>query len=208
MIRKKLDKNLKDGHNKEMEDNIVLEDIEENAEELIKKLRKKLKKCTEEKQEYLDGWQRSKADFINAKKKNEELRLEIVSFAKEGLILDLLTAIDNFNMAFANKDVWESVDKNWRVGIENIHSQLLKTLEDHGLKQFNPKNEVFDPIRHDSVETIVVDDKDNDHKVIEVLQKGYELNGKVIRPAKVKVGEIAGEGSSSSRSDLPAKDSV
>lgn len=190
MTRKKLDKNLKDGHNEEIKDDIVFEDTEENTEELIKKLRKKLKKCTEEKQEYLDGWQRSKADFINTKKKNDELRLEIVSFAKEGLILDLLTAIDNFDMAFANKDVWERVDKNWRIGIEHIHSQLLKTLEGHGLKQFNPKNEVFDPIRHDSMEIIVVDDKDNDHKVIEVLQKGYELNGKVIKPAKVKIGEF------------------
>lgn len=171
-------------------DDIVLEDIEEDNANIVKKLRDKLKKCVEEKQEYLDGWQRAKADFINAKKKEEELRAGLVSFAKEGLILDLLTAIDNFDMAFANKDVWESVDKNWRIGIEHIHSQLLKALEDHGLKQFNPIGDKFDPVCHDSVETVVVHNENDDHKVIDVLQKGYKLNDKVIRPAKVKVGEF------------------
>lgn len=190
MTRKELDKDLKNRDTESVEDELVFEDAEENTEEPIKKFRKKLKKCEEEKQEYLNGWQRAKADFINARKKEDELRLGLVSFVKEGLISDILTTVDNFDMAFANKDMWESVDKNWRIGIEHIHSQLLKTLEEHGLKQFNPKGEVFDTSRHDSVETIIVDNKDEDHKIVEVLQKGYELNGKIIRPAKVKVGAL------------------
>lgn len=198
-----VDKSSKNGHNEDIampagrQEDIVFDDIamsdgrqEENGTSTIKKLREKLKKCVEEKQEYLNGWQRSKADFVNARKKEEELRSGLVAFAKEGLILDLLTSIDNFDMAFANKDVWESVDKNWRVGIEHIHSQLLKTLEEHGLKQFDPLGEEFDHNRHDSVETVVVDDKSDDHKVVLVMQKGYELGGKIIRPAKVKVGQL------------------
>jgi len=171
-------------------EDIVMEDTDNSGTDIIKKLREKLKKCVEEKQEYLDGWQRSKADFVNARKKEEELRKEIVSFAKEGLILDLLTSVDNFDMAFANKDVWESVDKNWRIGIEHIHSQFLKTLEEHGLEQFDPIDEQFDPARHDSVETVVVNERAYDHKIVEVMQKGYVLGGKVIRPAKVKVGRF------------------
>jgi len=189
-MKKKLDKNDKHGHNKNIKDDIIFEDESESiGADTIKKLREKLKKCVEEKQEYLDGWQRSKADFVNAKKKEEELRRGLMSFAKEGLILDLLSSVDNFEMAFANKDAWESVDKNWRTGIEHIHSQLLKTLEEHGLEQFDPLGEQFDPTRHDSVESVVVDKKDDDHKVVEVMQKGYILGGKVIRPAKVKVGK-------------------
>lgn len=171
-------------------DDIVMEDIEEGGAETIKKLREKLKKCTSEKQEYLDGWQRSKADFVNAKKKQEELQAGLLAFAKEGLILDLLSSVDNFEMAFADKKIWESVDKNWRVGIEHIHSQLLKTLGEHGLERFDPSGEQFDPNRHDSVESVVVDDKSKNHKVVEVIQKGYILNNKIIRPAKVKVGEF------------------
>lgn len=202
MPRKKLDKDSKGGHNKKMDivfddtneisynNDIVLEDTEEGGANTIKKLRDKLKKCVEEKQEYLDGWQRAKADFVNARKKEDELRAGLVVFAKQGLIQDMLTSIDNFDMAFANKEVWESVDKNWRVGIEHIHSQLLKSLEEHGLEQFDPLGEEFDPNRHDSVESVVTDKKDDDHKVVEVMQKGYVLGDKVIRPAKVKVGEF------------------
>lgn len=171
-------------------DDIVIENTDESVyADTIKKLRKKLKKCMEEKREYLDGWQRSKADFMNAKKKEEKLREELISFAKESLMLDLLSSIDNFDMAYADKNAWESVDKNWRIGIEYIHSQLLKTLGKHGLEQFDPIGEQFDPARHDSVELVVTDKKDDDHKVLEVMQKGYVLNGKVIRPAKVKVGK-------------------
>ena len=176
--------------NTKVEDDIVVEDLEDSDNNTVKKLRDKLKKCVEEKQEYLDGWQRSKADFVNARKKDEEMRSGLISFAKEGLILDLLTSVDNFDMAFANKEVWESVDKNWRIGIEHIHSQLLKTLEEHGLEQFDPIGEQFDHNRHDSVETVVTDKKEEDHKVLEVMQKGYILGGKVIRPAKVKVGQL------------------
>lgn len=189
MPRKKLDKKVETGHNEDIDD-VVFEDENENiGTDTVKKLREKLKKCVEEKQEYLDGWQRSKADFINAKKKEEEFRAGLVSFAKEELILDLLSSIDNFEMAYADKDVWESVDKNWRVGIEHIHSQLLKTLLEHGLEQFDPLGEQFDPTRHDSVESVVTDKKDDDGKVMEVMQKGYILSNRVIRPAKVKVGK-------------------
>lgn len=186
MPRKKVDKEKEEGYS----DDIVIEEIEDNDNNIVKKLREKLKKCTAEKQEYLDGWQRLKADFVNAKKKEGDLRAELVSFAKEGLILDLLSSVDNFDMAFANKSAWESVDKNWRVGIEHIHSQLLKTLLGHGLEQFDPIGEKFDPARHDSVETVVVKKESDNHKVIEVMQKGYILNDKIIRPAKVKVGQF------------------
>lgn len=190
MPRKKLDKKVKLGHNKDIEDDVVFEEVESEGIEQIKKLREKLKKCVKEKQEYLDGWQRSKADFVNAKKKDEELRAELLSFAKSGLILDLLSSVDSFEMAFTNKSAWESVDKNWRVGIEHIYSQLLKTLGEHGLEQFDPNGEQFDPNRHDSVESVVTDKKEDDHKVLEVMHKGYILGGKIIRPAKVKVGQL------------------
>lgn len=192
--KKKQEKNKKDIDNNtetEYNEDIVMEDIEEyNDNATVKKLRERLNKCVEEKQEYLDGWQRLKADFVNAKKKEEESRAVFVSFVKEGLMLDMLSTIDNFDIAFSNKEVWESVDKNWRVGIEHIYSQFLKTLEEHGLKQFDPEEENFDHNRHDSIETIITDKKDNDHKVAEVVRKGYELNGKVIRPAKVKVWQF------------------
>lgn len=156
----------------------------------IKQLREKLKKSEAERMEYLAGWQRAKADLINARKRDEEDKKEFVKYANEDLVGEILTVLDSFDMAFANKEAWEKVDKNWRTGVEYIYSQLLSTLERFNLKVINPIGQKFDPNYQVSIESVPVTDKDQDGLIVEVVQKGYELGGKVIRPPKVKVGEI------------------
>ncbi len=184
------------------EENSQVENVEEfvpedgegntaNPKDTIKDLREKLKKALAEKQEYLEGWQRVKADFVNARKREEEGRGDIVKFANENLIFELLPALDSFTMAFANKEAWEKVDKNWRQGVEYIYAQLMGALEHTGLSEFDPKGETFDPARHASIGSELVANQAEDHKVVAVIQKGYMLNGKIIRPAQVKVGEYA-----------------
>ncbi len=177
-------------------DDIEMDDIVFEEEEVssmssgagqVKKLRERLKKCTEEKQEYLDGWQRSKADFVNLKKEHEEMVKNLKKFASEDLINDLLPVIESFNMAFANEEVWKSVDENWRKGVEYIHTQLMNVLESKGLKNISPLGEKFDHNKHESVEMLKTENKDEVDKVAEVVREGYELNGKVLKPAKVKV---------------------
>ena len=91
-------------------------------------------------------------------------------------------------MAFANKESWEKVDKNWRTGVEYIYSQLLSVLEQNGLKQMNPVGETFDPNVHTSVESVAVEREEDEHKILKVVQKGYSLNGSLIRSPKVKIG--------------------
>ncbi|GMQ94974.1 MAG: nucleotide exchange factor GrpE [Patescibacteria group bacterium] len=179
------------GNKRDAQENedVTIEAIEEDPAGSIKKLREKLKSCTKEKREYLEGWQRAKADFINAKKGNEARVKELSDFAKEELITDILPAIDSFEMAFADTKTWEAVEKNWRKGIEYIHSQLLAALESNGLKQTDPRGETFNPALHSSVELVKTNTKADDGKVVEVVQKGYELNGKIVRAAKVKVGQ-------------------
>jgi molecular chaperone GrpE len=171
------------------DDEFVPEDGEGNTEDTVKALREKLKKAIAEKQEYLDGWQRTKADFVNARKREEEARKEIVKFANEDLIMQLMPVLDSFTMAFSNKEAWEKVDKNWRIGVEYIYTQLLGVLNQNGLIEFDGKGEKFDPTKHIAVESISVKDQNQDHVVLEVLQKGYMLNGKIVRPANVKIGE-------------------
>lgn len=168
---------------------VVLDEEDGDQTELIKKLREKLKKSTEEKQQYLDGWQRTRADFVNFKKNQETEKKELVRFANEALLLDMISVLDNFDMAFANKEAWEKVGKEWRMGIEYIYSQYLKTLERYQLVQFDPIREQFDPVKHEPTELVPTDKEEEDNKVIAVLQKGYMLFGKIIRPAKVKLGE-------------------
>lgn len=173
----------------ESTDDVVYDDAE-NAQDTIKKLKEKLKLAEKEKQEYLDGWQRIKADFVNAKKRYEEERKDLVRYATADLVDELIPVLQNFEMAFSNKEVWEKVDANWRMGVEYIYNNFKQTLEAKGLKEINPLGLPFDPARDEAVEHVAVDSADKDHKVIEVLQKGYELNGKVVRPPRVKVGEF------------------
>lgn len=98
--------------------------------------------------------------------------------------------LDSFENAFKNKEAWEKVDKNWRVGVEYIHSQLNNILAGHALKVINPIGEMYNHSRDEAVETIKVDSKEKDGKILEVVSLGYELNGKEIRPPKVKVGHF------------------
>lgn len=160
-----------------------------DATEKIKKLKEKLKACEAQKQEYLDGWQRSKADFINLRKRDEEDKKEFIKFANERLVEELIPVLDSFQMAFGNKEAWEKADKNWRMGVEYIHSQLISTLERHGIKEINPIGEKFDITRDEAVGYVPTEKESEDQTILAVTQKGYTLHGKTIRATKVTVGE-------------------
>lgn len=164
-------------------------DGDSTPKDTIKKLREKLKTAVEEKQKYLDAWQRDKADFINAKKRDEEERKNVLKFAEANLISELIPALDAFDMAMANKEAWEKADKNWRTGVEYIYSQISNTLQNHGLTKIDPKNLPFDPNHHHSVAIVQTANKEDEGKILEVVASGYSLNGKVIREPQVKVGE-------------------
>lgn len=159
--------------------------------EAIKKLKGELSACRKEREEYLAGWQRAKADFVNARKDEEKTRAVFVKFANEGLIADLLPVLQNFERAMGNKEIWEKADKNWRVGIEHIAGQLKKVLADNGLTEITPKiGEPYSPARDEAVAHIPLETPEKNNAILEVVEKGYELNGKILKPTKVKVGEF------------------
>ncbi|MFA6432397.1 MAG: nucleotide exchange factor GrpE [Candidatus Paceibacterota bacterium] len=169
-----------------LDDSVV---AEENAAEAVKKLREKLKQAETEKMEYLTGWQRAKADLINARKRDDADRAEFTKFANERLIEGLIPVLESFDLAMGNKEAWEKVDKNWRQGVEYIASQLKKALNDAGLEEIDPTGQAFDPNRDEAAEYVPVVDEKQHHQIISVTQKGYSLNGKALRPPKVRVGE-------------------
>ena len=160
-------------------------DIEGN-EDPVKKLKEKLKVCTEERSEYLDGWQRAKADLVNARKNFDAERIKMIGYATESLILEILPVIDSFEMAFSNKSAWEAVAPNWRIGVEYIYQQLLRVLQEQNITQFNPHGEIFNPEQHTAIETLPTSDPEKDHTIIEVVSRGYKMHDKIIRPAQVK----------------------
>ena len=171
---------------------VALEESADNAttgEQTVKKLRERLKACEKERQEYLDGWQRARADFVNARREEEEARKKYIAYAKEEILSEIAPVIDNFEHAFANKESWDGVPEGWRKGVLYIYSQFLKIVGNNGLTQTNPLGEVFDPLSHESVESIYTENEEEHGKIVAVVEKGYMLNGKVVRPAKVKVAE-------------------
>ena len=168
-----------------------------SEESAIKELQEKLKVCLKERQEYLEGWQRSKADFINARRDEEKARLEFRKFVNESLLFQILPVLDSFEIAFSNKAAWEETPKEWRNGVEYIHAQLKKVFEDNGFSETRPLGEKFNPALHESVEVVETKERGKDGIILEIVQSGYVLHGKIIRPARVKVGKYNEENSKS-----------
>lgn len=173
------------------ENDTLAEDIayddESGAKDKLKKLRDDLKSCQKEKTENLNGWQRSQADYANLKREAAEIRLQTTERAKAGFVEDLLPALDSFSMAFSNKEAWEKVDQNWRIGVEYIYNQLMSVLADNGVSPIDQIDVEFDPSLHESIETIPAEKPELDHTIAQIIQKGYRIGTRVIRPARVIV---------------------
>ena len=162
-----------------------------DPKEKIAKLKKKIKEIEAQKNEYMNGWQRERADFVNFKKRAEEEKKDYVRFANENLLEEMLTVLESFDMAFMNKEQWNSVPENWRVGVEYIHSQLVKILDENGLKEFIPKiGDKFDVNLHIAEDMKPVEKEKEDNTITAVIKKGYIMNTKVIIAPKVVVGEF------------------
>ncbi len=177
----------------EAEDDVVEfefnEDGEEDLKKTLKKLRADLKQAKKEKEEYLTGWQKERADFANYKKNEETQKSMFSESVRERILSRFLSVMDSFNLAFANKEAWEKVDPNWRKGVEYIYSQMNNVFEEYGVTPVGNVGEDFDPNIHESIDVVSTDKKEENHKVAVVIQKGYKLGERVIRPARVNVYE-------------------
>ena len=178
----------------EVNDDVSFEDVNEEGEvdarTTIKKLREKIKKLESEKQEYLDLSQRTRADYANFKKEVESNRTLDRKFATKRFIEDLLPVLDAYDMAQANKEAWEKVDQNWRIGIEYIFGQFRSVLEKEGVTQFGKVGDTFDPKLHESIEIITVDDESKNDTIAKILQNGYKMHDSILRPARVHVNHF------------------
>jgi molecular chaperone GrpE len=177
------------------EGDVVFESEEDLSDtDVVKKLRNRLKQVTVEKQEYLDGWQRSKADLVNVKREFSEDKTKLIEFAKMDLVFQLIPVLDSFEIAFCgNDEMQEKTVQEWLVGMRHIYSQLISVLKENGVEQSESLGKKFDHNFHTSVGIVKVEDEKFDGIITEVVQKGYSLNGVIIRPANVKVGEFGKE---------------
>jgi molecular chaperone GrpE len=170
-----------------LEETLELEEEEELSQERIKKLRAKLRACEAEKQEHLDGWQRSRADFLNYKRRAEEegKRREEVSTAHS--IETLLPLLDSFTLATKGK-AWDEADAGFKAGFQMIQSQLTSILKELGAESIIPTGEVFNPHEHEAIAEVEVDDE-QEHIIIETVQPGYKIGSSTVRVARVVVGK-------------------
>jgi len=179
-----------------MEENDIelIENDEDGSEEgfqaKLKKLKEKIATLEKEKQEYLDGWQRARADYANLLKSSEEDKKRLRSIVEEDFVHELLPVVDSFAMAMKNKEVWEKVEPTWRTGVEYIYSQLIGTLKEKGFESFGTEGELFDPAVHQAVTETETEDEALDHKIASVLQQGYKLGENILRPARVSVWKL------------------
>lgn len=122
------------------------------------------------------------ADFQNYKRRVEKEKSDIYSYANEKLALELLTVIDNFERALDH----DGEEGGFKEGMAMIFKQLYNVLEKSGLSEISALGEDFDPNFHNAVMNEDTDEYESG-KVSGVMQKGYTLNGKVIRPSMVRV---------------------
>jgi len=163
----------------------------EDKEKLnIEDLKKKLEECQKLKEEYLAGWQRARAELLNYKKEEMERIGEIIKYADVGLISKILPNLDNFEIA--EKKLPENLKQDENIkGILQIKNQILDFLKNQRVEEIKSLGEKFDPNFHEVMEEVEAKDK-TPGTIIEEIQKGYKINGRLLRPAKVKISKFYG----------------
>jgi len=160
-----------------------IEAIEKNFEELQSEIGA-LRAQTDE---YLDGWQRSRAEFANYKKRVKREKEEMRAQVTGEILTHYLGVIDDLERALKDRPV-ESESNAWAEGIELIFTKLKAILESEGVEPIVAEGKIFDPNFHEAV-TYEENDDHRDGEVIEVIQTGYKLGDRVLRPAMVRVAK-------------------
>ncbi len=165
--------------------------VGEDIEQLKKDLTDAKTKC----EEYLNGWKRERADFVNYKKDEMERIGQLAKYANEELILKIIPILDNIHLAETH--IPPELEKNeWIKGFQQIKNQLIEFLSKEGVEPMKTLYEKFDPNYMEVVEEVsareasgmaVGSEKEESGIVVEVVQIGYTIHGQVIRAAKVKV---------------------
>jgi molecular chaperone GrpE len=139
--------------------------------------------ATDELAEMKEKYLRLYSDFENFRKRTAKEKIELIQTASAGVIVDLLSVIDDYERALANAPEGEISE-----GTKLIFSKISSLLQSKGLKELPAKGEVFDAEIHDCITQFPAPSEEEKGKVVEVIEKGYTLNEKVIRFAKVVVG--------------------
>lgn len=151
------------------------------------KLLEQISKLQEENQALLEKVKLAQAEVVNYRKRKDEETQNMLKFANQDLIIELINVADNFERAIKldDNDLTDELSK-FLDGFKMMYANLMEILKKFGVEEINRVGEVFDPNLEQALMTDSIEEMDDD-VVTEVLLKGYKLNGRVIRPASVKV---------------------
>jgi molecular chaperone GrpE len=157
------------------------------AADPVTELKTQLEAANAKAAEYLDGWQRARADFANYKKRVERENADLTATLTATVLTRILPMLDDFELAMKNAPT-EGEGAKWASGLALVHKKFTNILENEGIKRIEAEGQVFDPNFH---EAVVHEDSPNHPSgtVIEILRQGYKLGDRVLRPVLVKVAK-------------------
>ncbi len=165
-------------------ENEHMEETETAVQEELDPVEELKQQLAEQKEKYL----RLFADFDNYKKRTAKERIELLNTAGKDIILSVIPVIDDFERAIAGAENAKDVD-SVKEGMLLIKNKMFSVLQQRGLKQMESKGQDFDAERHEAITEIPAPSEDMKGKVIDEVEKGYTMNDKIIRYAKVVVGK-------------------
>lgn len=157
-------------------------DMEMDEQEL---LAQKLEEAQEKAEQYLDGWQRARAEFANYKKRKDREQAELYQTIAGAVLKQYLDVVDDLELALRNRPK-NGEGMEWAQGVELIYRKMLSILENEGVSPMKSEGVLFDPNLHEAISSEESQDFESG-EVIEVVKHGYMIGEKVLRPAVVRV---------------------
>lgn len=161
-----------------VEEETTAEEVQENE---VARLKKELS-------EMEDQYLRAQAEIVNMRNRFQKERADLIRYRSQELAKELLPALDNLERALKS-EVQDEQGANLKKGIEMVYESLQQALKQAGVEEIKALGEVFDPTLHQAVQTVPASDEHKADEIVEVLQKGYKLHDRVIRPTMVMVAQ-------------------
>ncbi|MDA1334604.1 MAG: nucleotide exchange factor GrpE [bacterium] len=163
--------------------------MEQDTQEEVNNDESEFDTCQAERDEYLDGWKRAKADYLNLEKSLETRVTSAKNNAEVKILKDFLELADAFDQAF----LIDPPDSPWVEGIKQTREKLHATLAKCGVVAIGTDGQKFDPNQHEAVEVVDTEEEDKDDDIIEEVQGGYAIKDRILRPSRVKVAKYKQE---------------
>lgn len=158
-----------------------------NGDANVDELKRDLELAKKLAEDYLNGWKRAKADYLNLRKEVDKEKGELIAMANAGLLLELLPIYDHFKLALSHAPE-SAKDQEWVKGLEHIRRQFQDLLKRLNVEEVKTVGEPFNPEEHEAVGSEKRDGAAPD-TILEEVKPGYRLAGRLLQPAKVKVAE-------------------